>query len=191
MILNPAIVRLAGRCHRRIDPRSRSRSFSFSKSEQEIYFSLSPGSSRCSFSCHSLFCPAPVRPGCLFLLSPLSPSSRYSLRKPPIDRQSERSPKLKLVTKPIEPSELSGRLTPGQSGWLGAAAESSIPALAPISFSKSALVGSNVHICVLSFSIFMLFSHQIESDPPSVATSLKSLRVQVQRLVSACMGDLV
>ena len=35
-------------------------------------------SSRCSFSCHSLLCPAPVCPGCLFrfFLSHLSPSSQ-------------------------------------------------------------------------------------------------------------------
>ena len=53
--------------------------------------------SRCSFSCHSLLRPVPVRPGCLFrlFLSLLSPSSQ-----PPIDRVSP-NVALKLVTKPI------------------------------------------------------------------------------------------
>ena len=59
------------------DPRSRS----FSLSSTFRFSSLSSTSifisSRCSFSCHSLLCLAPVRPGCLFrlFLSPLSPSS--------------------------------------------------------------------------------------------------------------------
>ena len=105
---------------------------SFSLSSTSKFSSLSSTSilisSRCLFSCLSLLCPAPVRPGCLFrlFLSLLSPSSQ-----PPIDRVSP-NVVLKLVTRPIlfEPAEWSERLTPGQSGWLGAAAVGLIPAFA-------------------------------------------------------------
>ena len=96
------------------------------------FFSLSSTSifisSRCSSSCHSLLCPAPVRPGCLFrlFLSLLSPSSQ-----PPIDRVSPNVAfKARHEADSFEPAEWSERLTPGQSGWLGAAAVGSIPALA-------------------------------------------------------------
>ena len=44
--------------------------------------------------------------------------------------QSERSPKARHEADSLEPAEWSERLTPRQSGWLGAAAEGSIPALA-------------------------------------------------------------
>ena len=44
--------------------------------------------------------------------------------------QSERSPKARHEADSFEPAEFSERLTPGQSGWLGAAAAGSIPALA-------------------------------------------------------------
>ena len=82
-------------------------------------------SSRCSFSCHSPLCPAPVRPGCLFclFLSLLSPSSQPPNRP----CQSERSSKARHEADSFEPAEWSERLTPGQSGWLGVG---SIPALA-------------------------------------------------------------
>ena len=82
----------------------------------------------CSFSCHSPLCPAPVRPGCLFclFLSLLSPSSQPPNRP----CQSERSSKARHEADSFEPAEWSERLTPGQSGWLGAAAVGSIPALA-------------------------------------------------------------
>ena len=43
--------------------------------------------------------------------------------------QSERSPKARHEADSFEPAEWSERLTPGQSGWLGAAAVGSIPAL--------------------------------------------------------------
>ena len=100
---------------KRFDPRSRSFSLSSmsifsSPSSMSIFSSPSSMSifisSRCSFSCHSLLCLVPVRPGCLFrlFLSPLSPSSQ-----PPIDRVSPNLA-LKLVTKPIllnRPSGLS------------------------------------------------------------------------------------
>ena len=77
-------------------------------SSTSVFSSLSSTSvfisSRCSFSCHSPLCPAPVRPGCLFclFLSLLSPSSQ-----PPIDRVSP-NVALKLVTKPILLKRLSG-----------------------------------------------------------------------------------
>ena len=83
------------------------RAFSLSSSTS-IFSSLSSMSifisSRCSFSCHSPLCLAPVRPGCLFrlFLSLLSPSSQ-----PPIDRVSP-NVALKLVTKPILLNRLSG-----------------------------------------------------------------------------------
>ena len=104
------------------DPRSRS----FSLSSTSVFSSLPSTpvfiSSRCR-SAMAPLCPAPVRPGCLFclFLSLLSPSSQ-----PPIDRVSP-NVALKLVTKDSL-NQLSGR--PGQSGWLGAAAVGSIPALA-------------------------------------------------------------
>ena len=44
--------------------------------------------------------------------------------------QSERSSKARHEADSFEPAEWSERLTPGQSGWLGAAAVCSIPALA-------------------------------------------------------------
>ena len=44
--------------------------------------------------------------------------------------QSERSSKARHEADSFEPAEWSERLTPGQSGWLGAAAVGSIPALA-------------------------------------------------------------
>ena len=44
--------------------------------------------------------------------------------------QSERSSKAHHEADSFEPAEWSERLTPGQSGWLGAAAVGSIPALA-------------------------------------------------------------
>ena len=44
--------------------------------------------------------------------------------------QSERSSKARHKADSFEPAEWSERLTPGQSGWLGAAAVGSIPALA-------------------------------------------------------------
>ena len=97
-------VGLARRCRRRFDPRSRS----FSLSSTSEFSSLSSTSvfisSRCSSSCHSPLCPAPVRPGCLFclFLSLLSPSFQ-----PPIDRVSP-NVALKLVTKPILLNRLSG-----------------------------------------------------------------------------------
>ena len=44
--------------------------------------------------------------------------------------QSERSSEARHEADSFEPAEWSERLTPGQSGWLGAAAVGSIPALA-------------------------------------------------------------
>ena len=84
---NTWAVGLARRCHRRFDRRSRS----FSLSSTSKFSSLSSTSifisSRCSFSCHSPLCPAPVRPGCLFRLflsllslSPPNPQSTVSVR---------------------------------------------------------------------------------------------------------------
>ena len=93
--------------HKRTGIERRERN-SFSLSATSIFSSLSSTStfisSRCSFSCHSPLCPAPVRPGCLFclFLSLLSPSSQ-----PPIDRVSP-NVALKLVTKPILLNRLSG-----------------------------------------------------------------------------------
>ena len=94
---NTWAVGLARRCRRRFDPRSRS----FSLSSTSVFSSLPSTSkfisSRCSFSCHSPLCPAPVRPGCLFCLylSLLSPSSQ-----PPIDRVS---PNVALIVRgPIQ-----------------------------------------------------------------------------------------
>ena len=58
-------------------------------------------------------------------LSLLSPSSQ-----PLIDHVRPRSPKAHHEAVFFQPAELSERLTPGQSGWLGAAAVGSIPALA-------------------------------------------------------------
>ena len=125
---NTWAVELARRCRRRFDPRSRS----FSLSSTSVFSSLPSTSvfisSRCSFSCHSPLCPAPVRPGCLFclFLSLLSPSSQPPNRP----CQSERSSKARHEADSFEPAEWSEQLTPGQSGWLGAAAVGSIPALA-------------------------------------------------------------
>ena len=51
-------------------------------------------------------------------------------RNPNRPCQSERSPKARHKADSFEPAEWSERLTPGQSGWLGAAAIGSIPALA-------------------------------------------------------------
>ena len=102
-LTNTWAVRLARRCRRRFDPRSRS----FSLSSTCLFSSLSSTSifisSRCSFSCRSPLCPAPVRRGCLFrlFLSLLSSSSQ-----PPIDRVSP-IVALKLVTKPIFLNRLS------------------------------------------------------------------------------------
>ena len=44
--------------------------------------------------------------------------------------QSERNPKARHEADSFEPTEWSERLTPGQSGWLGAATVGSIPVLA-------------------------------------------------------------
>ena len=85
-------------------------------------------SSRCLFSCHSLLCPVPVNsswlPLPLFFLSLLSPSSQPPNRP----CQSVRSPKACHEADSFEPAEWSERLTPGQSGWQGAAAVGSIHA---------------------------------------------------------------
>ena len=131
------------------DPRSRS----FSLSSTSILFSSLSStsifiSSRCLFSCHSLLCPAPVRPGCLFSL--VSFPSFSLLPTPNRPYQSERSSEARHKADSFELAEWSGRLTPGQLGWLGAAAVGSIPALAlshsPKNKSKIYFSFSNVFI---------------------------------------------
>ena len=87
-------------------------------------------SSRCSISCHYLLCPVPVRHGCRMPL-PLVSFSSFSLFPTPNQPcQFERCPKARHEADSFEPAEWSERLTPGQSGWLGAAAVDSIPAFA-------------------------------------------------------------
>ena len=65
--------------------------------------------------------------------------------------QSERSSKARHEADSLEPAEWSERLTPGQSGWLGAAAIGSIPALAL----SQALSSTSVFSSLPSTSVFI------------------------------------
>ena len=105
-------------------------------------------SSRCSFSCHSPLCPAPVRPGCLFclFLSLLSPSSQ-----PPIDCVRP-NVALKQVRKPILLNRLSGVST---NTWAVGLARRCRRRFDPRSRSFS-LSSTSIYIIIL-FSFFNVY----------------------------------
>ena len=121
-------VGLARRCRRRFDPRSRS----FSLSSTSVFSSLSSTSKIYLFA---LFIQLPFSSlscaGSSWLPLLLVSFPSFSLFPTPNRPcQSERSSKARHEADSFEPAEWSERLTPGQSGWLGAAAVGSIPALA-------------------------------------------------------------
>ena len=125
---NTWAVGLARRCRRRFDPRSRS----FSLSSTSEFSSLS---SMSIFYLFALFVQLPFPSlscaGSSWLPLPLVSFPSFSLLPTPNRPcQSERSLKARHEADSFEPAEWSERLTPGQSGWLGAVAVGSIPALA-------------------------------------------------------------
>ena len=144
-------VGLARCCRRRFDPRSRSFSLSstsiFLFSFFNVYIYLFALFVQLPFS--SLSC---AGSSWLPLLLVSFPS--FSLFPTPNRPcQSERSSKARHEADSFEPAEWSERLTPGQSGWLGAAAVGSIPALALSLF---------LH-CAWSFRVNFLL---VEEDRP-------------------------
>ena len=75
--------------------------------------------------------------------------------------QSEHSPEARHEADSFEPAEWSEQLTPGQSGWLGAAAVGSIPALA-LSHSQSILWLTQPH----PSPVFLHFSSHTHPGRP-------------------------
>ena len=72
--------------------------------------------------------------------------------------QSERSPEARHEADSFEPAKRSERLTPGQSGWLGAAAIGSIPALALSLFLQHAHTHTHTHMQTLAVALSILLS---------------------------------
>ena len=118
---------LARRCRCRFDPRSRSFSLYSTpifSSPSSTYINLFALFVQLPFS--SLSCA-----GSSWLPLPLVSFPSFSLLLTPNRLcQSERRSKARHEADSFEPAEWYERLTPGQSGWPGAAAVGSIPALA-------------------------------------------------------------
>ena len=69
--------------------------------------------------------------------------------------QTERSSKARHDADSFEPAEWSERLTPGQSGWLGAAAVGSIPLSLFLSFFNVKIFFSFFNVYIYLFALFV------------------------------------